>query len=124
MKFFPKGWENTYFAYQRNPRPWCISRQLWWGHQIPVFYCNECDHTWASEEDESTCNKCSSENIKQDPDVLDTWFSSGLFPLNTLGWPDPDKMKERFDKFYPTATLVTGFDIIFFWVARMMMMCE
>jgi valyl-tRNA synthetase len=125
MKFFPKNWENTYFSYQRNPRPWCISRQLWWGHQIPVFYCNECDHTWASENDETTCAKCNSENIKQDPDVLDTWFSSGLFPLNTLGWPDPEKMKERgFDKFYPTATLVTGFDIIFFWVARMMMMCE
>jgi len=125
MKFFPKNWENTYFSYQRNPKNWCISRQLWWGHQIPVFYCGECDHTWASENDETQCSKCSSENIKQDPDVLDTWFSSGLFPLNTLGWPDPEKMKEKgFDKFYPTATLVTGFDIIFFWVARMMMMCE
>tara|TARA_B100001971_G_C18268024_1_gene596354 strand:- start:27763 stop:30420 length:2658 start_codon:yes stop_codon:yes gene_type:complete len=125
MTFFPKGWENTYFAYQKNPRPWCISRQLWWGHQIPVFYCGDCDHTWASESEESTCSKCSSENITQDPDVLDTWFSSGLFPLNTLGWPDAQAMKEKgFDRFYPTSTLVTGFDIIFFWVARMMMMCE
>ena len=125
MTFFPKGWENTYFAYQKNPRPWCISRQLWWGHQIPVFYCGDCDHTWASETEESTCSKCSSENITQDPDVLDTWFSSGLFPLNTLGWPDAQAMKEKgFDRFYPTSTLVTGFDIIFFWVARMMMMCE
>lgn len=125
MKFFPKGWENTYYAYQRNPRPWCISRQLWWGHQIPVFTCGDCENTWASEHDETTCNKCNSENITQDPDVLDTWFSSGLFPLNTLGWPDEEKMKEKgFDRFYPTATLVTGFDIIFFWVARMMMMCE
>lgn len=125
MKFYPKGWENTYYAYQKNPRPWCISRQLWWGHQIPVFTCESCHHTWASENEETSCTECQSENIVQDPDVLDTWFSSGLFPLNTLGWPDPEKMKEKgFDRFYPTATLVTGFDIIFFWVARMMMMCE
>lgn len=125
MKFYPKGWENTYYAYQKNPRPWCISRQLWWGHQIPVFTCSSCGNTWASENDETNCSKCNSESITQDPDVLDTWFSSGLFPLNTLGWPDPEKMKEKgFDRFYPTATLVTGFDIIFFWVARMMMMCE
>lgn len=124
MKFFPKGWENTYFSYQRNPRPWCISRQLWWGHQIPVYYCQseECAHTWASESEEKSCPKCNS-NVRQDEDVLDTWFSSGLFPLSTLGWPNPEKMKEKgFDKFYPSATLVTAFDIIFFWVARMMMM--
>ncbi len=125
MKYFPKGWENTYFSYQKNPRPWCISRQLWWGHQIPVFYCSEdsCLHTWASEEAETQCPKCHSKNIQQDPDVLDTWFSSGLFPLSTLGWPNKEKMQESgFDKFYPSAVLVTGFDIIFFWVARMMMM--
>ncbi len=127
MKFFPKGWENTYYAYQKSPRPWCLSRQLWWGHQIPVYYCEEsgCENVWASEEEPTKCSKCDSENFKQDPDVLDTWFSSGLFPLSTLGWPDEEKMKEKgFDTFYPTSTLVTGFDIIFFWVARMMMMCE
>ena len=123
MKFFPKGWENTYYSYQKNPRPWCISRQLWWGHQIPVYYCDSeaCGHTWASEETPESCPKCTS-SFTQDPDVLDTWFSSGLFPLNTLGWPDEEKMKElQFDKFYPSSVLVTAFDIIFFWVARMMM---
>lgn len=127
MTFYPKSWENTYFSYQRNPRPWCISRQLWWGHQIPVYYCSnsECNHTWASEHDPIECPKCSTKDFTQDPDVLDTWFSSGLFPLNTLGWPDPEKMKEKgFDKFFPSNVLVTGFDIIFFWVARMMMMTE
>jgi valyl-tRNA synthetase len=123
MKFFPKGWENTYYSYQKNPRPWCISRQLWWGHQIPVFECTACDHQWASEQIETSCPKCNHTQVKQDDDVLDTWFSSGLFPLSTLGWPDADAMKEKgFDKFYPTGTLVTAFDIIFFWVARMMMM--
>ena len=125
MKFFPKGWENTYFSYQKNPRPWCISRQLWWGHQIPIYYCQSesCNHQWASAEDETSCPKCHTENIKQDQDVLDTWFSSGLFPLATLGWPNEEEMKAKgLDKFYPSATLVTAFDIIFFWVARMMMM--
>ncbi len=127
MTFFPKGWENTYFSYQKNPRPWCISRQLWWGHQIPVYYCQEeeCKNTWASEDDPKACPKCSKENFIQDPDVLDTWFSSGLFPLNTLGWPDEKAMEEKqFDKFYPSHVLVTAFDIIFFWVARMMMMSD
>lgn len=125
MKFFPKGWENTYFSYQRNPRPWCISRQLWWGHQIPVYYCQEegCLHTWASETEPTECPNCSKKNFNQDEDVLDTWFSSGLFPLSTLGWPDAEKMNEKgFDRFYPSSVLITGFDIIFFWVARMMMM--
>jgi valyl-tRNA synthetase len=125
MTFYPKGWENTYFAYQKNPRPWCISRQLWWGHQIPVYDCADCGHQWASTEEATECTKCNSKNFVQDPDVLDTWFSSGLFPLNTLGWPNEEAMKEKgFDRFYPTGTLVTGFDIIFFWVARMMMMCN
>jgi valyl-tRNA synthetase len=125
MKFFPKGWENTYFSYQKNPRPWCISRQLWWGHNIPVYNCNSCDHQFASETEATECPKCNHKELTQDPDVLDTWFSSGLFPLSTLGWPDAKSMQEKgFDKFYPTSTLVTGFDIIFFWVARMMMMCN
>lgn len=125
MTFFPKGWENTYFSWLRDPKHWCISRQLWWGHQIPVYYCQEHqDHTWASETDPTECPTCKSKNFKQDQDVLDTWFSSGLWPLSTLGWPDEEKMKElNFKEFYPTSTLVTGFDIIFFWVARMMMMC-
>ncbi|WP_417337322.1 valine--tRNA ligase [Halobacteriovorax marinus] len=121
--FFPKQWENTYFSWLREPKNWCLSRQLWWGHQIPVFNCSDCSHQWASEVDETKCSKCSSENVTQDPDVLDTWFSSGLWPMSTLGWPNPERMKERgYDKFFPTTCLVTGFDIIFFWVARMMMM--
>lgn len=123
MTFFPKGWENTYFAWLRNPKDWCISRQLWWGHQIPVYYCRHCDTQWAAEEAPTHCIECKDTDIFQDPDVLDTWFSSGLWPLSTLGWPDEKAMAEKgFDKFYPNETLITGFDIIFFWVARMMMM--
>lgn len=123
MTFFPKGWENTYFAWLRNPKDWCISRQLWWGHQIPVYYCKHCDAKWAAEVDPKECIECKSTDFFQDSDVLDTWFSSGLWPLSTLGWPDEKVMEEKgFDKFYPNATLITGFDIIFFWVARMMMM--
>jgi valyl-tRNA synthetase len=123
MSFWPKGWENTYFAWLRNPKDWCISRQLWWGHQIPVFYCKHCDHQWASVDVPEECVQCKDKDIHQDPDVLDTWFSSGLWPLSTLGWPDEKAMQDKgFDKFYPNSTLITGFDIIFFWVARMMMM--
>jgi valyl-tRNA synthetase len=123
MTFFPKGWENTYFSWLRNPKDWCISRQLWWGHQIPVYYCKSCDHKWAAETKATECAQCKQTDIFQDPDVLDTWFSSGLWPMSTLGWPDEKAMKEKgFDKFYPNSVLVTGFDIIFFWVARMMMM--
>jgi valyl-tRNA synthetase len=125
MTFYPKGWENTYFSWLRDPKDWCISRQLWWGHQIPVFNCLGCGHQWASETDPNECPQCRATTLKQDADVLDTWFSSGLWPLSTLGWPDEKVMAEkRFNDFYPTATLVTGFDIIFFWVARMMMMCQ
>lgn len=125
MTFYPKGWENTYFSWLRDPKDWCISRQLWWGHQIPVYYCLTCSHQWASEADPTHCVQCKADTLKQDPDVLDTWFSSGLWPLSTLGWPNEEAMKQRrFHDFYPTQTLVTGFDIIFFWVARMMMMCQ
>lgn len=123
MTFFPKGWENTYFAWLKNPKDWCISRQLWWGHQIPVYYCRHCKHMWAAEETPNQCAQCKDTDIYQDPDVLDTWFSSGLWPLSTLGWPDEEAMKQkRFEDFYPNTTLITAFDIIFFWVARMMMM--
>jgi len=122
-RFYPKGWENTYFSWLRDPKDWCLSRQLWWGHQIPVFYCNKCEHQWAVEAKPTACPKCNTHHIHQDPDVLDTWFSSGIWPLTTLGWPDHSRMKERgFDRFFPTSVLVTGYDIIFFWVARMMMM--
>ena len=123
MTFVPKGWENTYFSYQRNPRPWCISRQLWWGHQIPIYNCQSCDHQWADTEKPASCPNCQDSKIHQDPDVLDTWFSSGVFPVSTLGWPNQELMQAKgFDRFYPSNVLVTGFDIIFFWVARMMMM--
>jgi valyl-tRNA synthetase len=122
-RFYPKGWENTYFSWLRKPKNWCISRQLVWGHRIPVFTCSKCAHEFASVQETPKCEKCQSDNLVQDPDVLDTWFSSGLWPLTTLGWPDPERMKERkFDTFFPTSVLITGFDIIFFWVARMMMM--
>lgn len=122
-KFYPKSWENTYFSWLNEPKNWCVSRQLWWGHRIPVFTCNDCQHEWAAAATPTTCSKCNSSSIEQDPDVLDTWFSSGLWPMTTLGWPNAERMQEKgFDKFFPTSCLVTGFDIIFFWVARMMMM--
>lgn len=121
-RFYPKQWENTYFSWLREPKNWCISRQLWWGHRIPVFHCEDCSHQWADKGQPEECPKCQSKKTWQDEDVLDTWFSSALWPMTTLGWPDENRMKEKgFDKFYPTSVLVTGFDIIFFWVARMMM---
>ena len=118
IQFFPKKYENTYANWLNNIRDWCISRQLWWGHRIPVWYCADCGETSVSREDISECSKCGSSNIRQDPDVLDTWFSSWLWPFSTLGWPDKT---EDMEKFFPTTTLVTGYDIIFFWVARMIM---
>ena len=119
IRFVPSQWENLYFSWMREIRDWCISRQLWWGHQIPAFYCKDCSHVTVSEKDPDSCEKCGSKNIEQDPDVLDTWFSSGLWPFSTLGWPEKtDDLK----KYYPTTVLVTGYDIIFFWVARMIMM--
>jgi len=125
MKFYPKSWENTYFSWLRNPKDWCISRQLWWGHRIPVYTCSDCGNQFASEFEPTECTKCQKTNLVQDPDVLDTWFSSGLWPLSTLGWPNEEVMAQKgFEKFYPNDVLVTGFDIIFFWVARMMMMCQ
>jgi len=119
VTFFPKKWENTYAHWLNNIRDWCISRQLWWGHRIPVWYCNSCKKMTVSRTDPDTCVHCGSTDIYQDPDVLDTWFSSALWPFSTLGWPEKTKDLEFF---YPTSTLVTGYDIIFFWVARMIMM--
>ncbi len=129
-KFHPSHWLNSYRAWMDELRDWCISRQLWWGHRIPVFYCDECNHQWADKNDNPTsCPKCSSNKLHQDPDVLDTWFSSALWAFSPLGWGNAGQMKDTFTKddlkdFYPNSLLITGFDIMFFWVARMMMMGE
>lgn len=123
IEFVPKSWEKTYFEWMRNIKDWCISRQIWWGHRIPVWYCQQCNEVLVKREypkqgEGLTCPACGSE-LKQDEDVLDTWFSSALWPFSTLGWPDDTHDLKRF---YPTSVLCTGFDIIFFWVARMIMM--
>ncbi len=117
-KFFPKFWENTFFNWMENIHDWCISRQLWWGHRIPAYRCQRCDHLMVVAVRPPKCEECSGTDLVQDDDVLDTWFSSGLWPFSTLGWPAETK---DFARYYPTSLLVTGFDIIFFWVARMMM---
>jgi valyl-tRNA synthetase len=117
-KFFPKFWENTYFNWMENIHDWCISRQLWWGHRIPAYRCQRCDHLMVVAVRPPKCEECGGTDLVQDDDVLDTWFSSGLWPFSTLGWPAETR---EFEKYYPTSLLVTGFDIIFFWVARMMM---
>lgn len=119
MEFVPKSWENTYYAWMENIQPWCISRQLWWGHQIPAWYDEEGNIYVAESEEEAQAQAGAGVKLTQDPDVLDTWFSSSLWPFSTLGWPDKTP---ELDKYYPGDTLITGFDIIFFWVARMMMM--
>ena len=119
IRFVPSNWEKTYFEWMYNVRDWCISRQLWWGHRIPAFYCESCEHVTVSMDDPTTCEKCGATKLSQDEDVLDTWFSSALWPFSTLGWPESTAALE---KYYPTTVLVTGFDIIFFWVARMIMM--
>jgi valyl-tRNA synthetase len=137
IRIIPEGWTNSYFAWMQNIKDWCISRQIWWGHQIPAWYCTQCDapHIMKSAAGETLltrdarpivarqapeqCPRCGGKALVQDPDVLDTWFSSGLWPFSTLGWPE---QTEELKAFYPTSTLVTGFDILFFWVARMIMM--
>lgn len=125
MKFFPSHWINSFNAWMRELKDWCISRQLWWGHQIPVYYC-ECSHEFASKDEPKHCPKCKGVNFKQDEDVLDTWFSSGLWAMSTLGWGNRGfKEGELYNSddlknFYPNSLLITGFDILFFWVARMM----
>lgn len=116
VKFVPERFEKIYFNWMENIQDWCISRQLWWGHRIPVWYCKDCGEVIVSDTDPTKCTKCGSTNIEQDKDVLDTWFSSALWPFSTLGWPDNT---EDLKCFYPNNTLVTGYDIIFFWVARM-----
>ena len=116
--FYPKKWENTYKHWLKNIRDWCISRQLWWGHRIPVWYCEDCGEMIVSRDDPDTCPKCGSNKLSQDTDVLDTWFSSWLWPFSTLGWPEKT---DDLSRFFPTSTLVTGYDIIFFWVSRMIM---
>ena len=116
-KFVPERFTKNYMNWMNNIRDWCISRQLWWGHQIPVWYCSDCGHMTCSREDATCCEKCGSTNIERDPDVLDTWFSSALWPFETLGWPNGEA--EDLKKYYPTSVLVTGYDIITFWVSRM-----
>ena len=117
-RFIPKRYEKQYFNWLDNIQDWCISRQLWWGHRIPAYYCEECGHINVARIEPEKCEKCGSTNLKQDPDTLDTWFSSALWPFSTLGWPDTNSIDYK--TFYPTQTLVTGFDIITFWVSRMM----
>lgn len=117
-KIYPERWINTYNHWMTDIRDWCISRQLWWGHRIPVWYCDDCGEMMVSKTDITECSKCKSKNIHQDEDVLDTWFSSWLWPFSTFGWPE---INEELKYFYPTTALVTGYDILFFWVARMIM---
>src|SRR5262249_52632136 len=105
-----------YYNWIENVRDWCISRQLWWGHRIPAYYCRDCGEMHVSREAVTVCTKCGGGNLNQDEDVLDTWFSSGLWPFSTLGWPEKT---EDLARYYPTSVLVTGYDIIYFWVARM-----
>ncbi len=118
IRFVPSRWEKVYFDWMENIKDWCISRQLWWGHRIPVWYCEDCGETIVSVDEPDGCN-CGSGRLRQDPDVLDTWFSSGLWPFSTMGWP---RNTPELEVFYPTSVLTTGFDIIFFWVARMIML--
>nr|Q01PF1.1 RecName: Full=Valine--tRNA ligase; AltName: Full=Valyl-tRNA synthetase; Short=ValRS [Candidatus Solibacter usitatus Ellin6076] len=116
--FVPQNWTKTYYEWMYNIRDWCVSRQLWWGHRIPAWHCGECKEIIVAREAPKACPRCASENLTQDTDVLDTWFSSGLWPFSTLGWPD---QTADLAKYYPTTLLITGFDILFFWVARMVM---
>jgi valyl-tRNA synthetase len=114
----PERFTKVYYNWLENIRDWCISRQLWWGHRIPVWYCGDCEHMTVVQEDPTECENCGGIDLEQDPDVLDTWFSSGLWPFSTLGWPDET---EDYLRFYPTDVMETGYDILFFWVARMIM---
>jgi valyl-tRNA synthetase len=119
IRLHPKSWENTYFDWMNNIRDWCISRQIWWGHQIPAWTCHDCGELIVRDQEPEDCPKCQSRQLVRETDVLDTWFSSALWPFSTLGWPDKTR---ELDFFYPTSVLITSFDILFFWVARMIMM--
>ncbi len=119
IRIYPADWKNVYFEWMTNIKDWCISRQIWWGHRIPAWYCEECGETHVAKEEPQNCRACQCSNLVQESDVLDTWFSSALWPFSTLGWPDSTS---ELRTFYPTSVLVTGFDILFFWVARMIMM--
>src|SRR5258707_15274320 len=119
VEIVPENRRTEYFEWMRNIRDWCISRQLWWGHRIPAWYCGDCKGVTVAREEPTKCSHCGSTKLDQETDVLDTWFSSGLWPFSTLGWPD-DTADLR--AFYPTTLLVTGFDIIFFWAARVIML--
>ncbi|MCL2602354.1 MAG: valine--tRNA ligase [Treponema sp.] len=119
--FYPKKWENTYERWLNGIRDWCVSRQLWWGHRIPAWYCRDCGKISVSRTELTACNHCASAKIEQDPDVLDTWFSSWLWPFSVMGWENAACDTPDFRRFYPTTALVTAYDIIFFWVARMIM---
>jgi len=119
IRIHPKSWENTYFDWMNNIRDWCISRQIWWGHQIPAWTCEECKELIVRDQEPEACPKCQGTQLVRETDVLDTWFSSALWPFSTLGWPDKTR---ELDFFYPTSVLITSFDILFFWVARMIMM--
>jgi len=118
IKIIPERFTKVYYNWLENIRDWCISRQLWWGHRIPVWYCGDCGHMTVARQDPTACEQCHSPNLEQDPDVLDTWFSSGLWPFSTLGWPEET---DDYKRFYPTDVMETGYDILFFWVARMIM---
>jgi len=118
-KILPQQWEKTYYEWMYNIQDWCVSRQIWWGHRIPAWFCDDCGEITVSRDDVTACKHCGSTSLQQETDVLDTWFSSALWPFSTMGWPE---QTQTLQKFYPTSCLVTGFDILFFWVARMMMM--
>jgi valyl-tRNA synthetase len=120
IRIIPERFAKVYYNWMENIRDWCISRQLWWGHRIPVWYCDDCGEVVVEVDTPERCTRCQSAGLRQDPDVLDTWFSSGLWPISTLGWPDDTG---DFRRFYPTSVMETGYDILFFWVARMIMMC-
>ncbi|MCP4668798.1 MAG: valine--tRNA ligase, partial [Deltaproteobacteria bacterium] len=118
-RIYPANWEGVYFEWLDNIKDWCVSRQIWWGHRIPAWYCEDCGEIHVAKEAPVSCGSCGSRQLSQETDVLDTWFSSALWPFSTLGWPDKT---DELSTFYPTSVLITGFDILFFWVARMMMM--
>jgi len=119
IEIIPERFAKVYYNWLENIRDWCISRQLWWGHRIPVWYCNDCQEVIVSTGEPRECTSCKGTNLRQDPDILDTWFSSALWPFSTLGWPDDT---EDLRYFYPTTVMETAYDILFFWVARMIMM--